>query len=181
MAAIFRWGAAALLAGLAAAAPAGAAGQRTAPTLPSASPVVQPDLGWLAGYWLSCEDGREVMETWSPPAGGVQIGHSITVAQADGFWEQMRIEATGSGPTDVFFHALPRGQAGGRFRLLSAGPQSVVFQNEAHDFPQRVSYRRDGDRLIGRIEGVVDGRERSAEWRYRAAPFNSRCKEEPKR
>ena len=20
----------------------------------------RPDLGWMAGYWLSCEDGREV-------------------------------------------------------------------------------------------------------------------------
>ena len=45
----------------------------------------------------------------------------------------------------------------------------------AHDYPQRVIYRRDGDTLIGRIEGASKGKARTAEWRYRAAPLNARC------
>ena len=36
--------------------------------------------------------------------------------------------------------------------------------NLAHDFPQRVIYRRDGERLAARIEGTVGGQARGKEW-----------------
>jgi hypothetical protein len=50
-----------------------------------------------------------------------------------------------------------------------------VFENPGHDFPQRLIYRRDGDRLTARIEGQAGGRTRTVEWAYRAAPLNARC------
>jgi hypothetical protein len=53
----------------------------------------------------------------------------------------------------------------------------VVFENEAHDFPQRVIYRREGDRLLARIEGKIGGKERSADWIFNRAGLNQRCPE----
>jgi len=134
----------------------------------------QPDLDWLAGYWLSCEDGVEVAETWSARRGGIMLGTSITVGDDAFSWEQMRIEAE---PEGLVFHAQPRGQAPAAFRLARGGPNEAVFENPAHDFPQRVIYRRDGDRLTGRIEGGSGSRAQAVEWHYRSAPLNARCGE----
>lgn len=130
---------------------------------------------WLAGYWLSCEGGREVSETWSDPRGGIMLGASLTIS-ANGrlSWEQTRIGPASSG-SGLSFFALPSGQPAAEFPLLRASPGEAVFENPAHDFPQRVIYRRSGDQLLGRIEGTIGGRERSAEWHYRAAPLNARC------
>jgi hypothetical protein len=137
-----------------------------------AAASAEPDLDWLAGYWLSCDAGVEVSETWSNRRGGIMLGTSITSGDDAFGWEQSRIEAEEGGLT---FHAQPRGQAPAAFRLVRSAPGEVVFENPTHDFPQRVIYRRDGDRLTGRIEGRSGGREQAIEWHYRAAALNTRC------
>ena len=43
------------------------------------------------------------------------------------------------------------------------------FENKAHDFPQRVIYRRCGAQLCARIEGVIGGKPQGEEWRYSRA------------
>jgi hypothetical protein len=144
----------------------------TAFLLAGAAPAALPDLDWMAGYWLRCEAEEEVAEYWTARRGTIMLGGSITSGKSF-FWEQARIEAGADGR--LAFLAQPKGVEATRFPLLRAGGQEAVFQNEGHDFPQRVIYRREGDILIGRIEGVSKGKERSAEWRYTAAPFDSRC------
>jgi hypothetical protein len=140
----------------------------------AAAAVAPFDLGWLSGYWLSCDGGREVSETWTGPRGGILLGNGVTTA-ADGevSFEAMRIGPSASG---ISFYATPSGQSPAEFPMKSAGAQDVTFENPAHDFPQRVIYRRDGEQLIGRIEGVINGKERTATWAYRPAPLNARCR-----
>lgn len=139
----------------------------------------RPDLNWLAGYWLSCEAGREVSETWSDVRGGLVLGTGIASDPAGGAsWEQMRIGPSTDGVLDgLSFYAQPGGQGAAEFPLVRWSESEAVFENPAHDFPQRVIYRRDGERLVGRIEGMADGAPRSAEWRYDPAPLNARCGE----
>ncbi|HYE87055.1 MAG TPA: DUF6265 family protein [Vicinamibacterales bacterium] len=67
------------------------------------------------------------------------------------------------------------GQPAAAFPLVRSGPGEAVFENPSHDFPQRVIYRREGDRLTGRIEGRSNGTEQAMEWHYRAAPLNAGC------
>jgi hypothetical protein len=55
------------------------------------------------------------------------------------------------------------------FKLKESGDQRIVFENAAHDFPQRILYWRDGDELMARIEGTVKGKERSEAWRFTRA------------
>jgi hypothetical protein len=133
----------------------------------------QPDLDWMAGYWLQCSPDREVAELWTTRRGGVLMGLSVTEGrQAFGF-EQVRIETTDDGAT-LRYVARPRGAAAETaFRLSRAGAREAVFDNPAHDYPQRISYRREGDVLIARTEGAngADGQE----WRYRRAELNARC------
>lgn len=133
----------------------------------------QPDLDWMAGYWLQCTPGREVAELWTTRRGGVLLGMSVTEGrQAFGF-EQVRIETTYDGET-MQYVARPRGAEGEtQFRLTRAGPREAVFDNPAHDYPQRISYRREDDMLIARIEGASGAD--AQEWRYRLAALNERC------
>jgi hypothetical protein len=136
----------------------------------------QPSLDWMAGYWLACNGGREVAETWSNRRGSVMLGTNTTVGPEAANWEQMRIESVSQQENGLSFFAQPRGaMQATEFPLSRWGAREAVFENPYNDFPQRVIYRRIGDRLIGRIEGRSGGREQSMEWHFRSAPLNSRC------
>lgn len=110
-----------------------------------------PDLGWLAGHWCSEQGDRRVDEVWLPQAAGAIHGLSRTVAggRIESF-EFMRIEAA-AGKT--IFLAQPNGASATEFALVEQGAQHASFANPAHDFPNRVDYRRDGDRLHAKISG----------------------------
>jgi len=132
-----------------------------------------PDLGWLSGYWLSCADGREVSETWSDPRGGLMVGHGLTLsARGRVSFETFRIGPHGGG---VAYFAQPGGGEATVFPAIETGPDRAVFENPAHDFPQRIVYARDGETLTARIEGTMGGEPQAMEWTYRSAELNARC------
>lgn len=114
------------------------------------------DLGWLAGCWERSDADPGSVEHWTAPAGGVMLGMSRTMRDGVAvFWEFLVLRDGEDGGVELTAH--PSGQEGGTFLLVESGPDSVVFGNDAHDFPQRILYRRDGDALHGRIEGRIDG------------------------
>jgi hypothetical protein len=59
------------------------------------------------------------------------------------------------------------------FALLKTATREVVVENRAHDFPQRVIHRRDGETLVGRIEGAQNGKPRSVDYPMRRVPCAS--------
>lgn len=137
---------------------------------------LRPDLGWMAGYWLSCDGGRQVAETWSPPRVNLMAGTSITVRNGRVGWELSRIAPTGpAADAPLAYFAMPEGQAPATFPVVESGPNRVVFEQPAHDFPKRVVYERDGDVLNARIEGEIDGQMRTIRWQFHKAEFNSNC------
>jgi len=127
------------------------------------------DLAWLAGCWSS--EGREAGsgEQWSAPAGGTMLGTSRTVRGGRTVeWEFLRIREAEDGILE--YVALPSRQAETVFRMSRISDRGVTFENPGHDFPQRIVYRREGlDRLVARIEGSVDGRDRAVEFPMRRA------------
>jgi hypothetical protein len=137
---------------------------------------LRPDLGWMAGYWLSCDGGRQVAETWSPPRVNLMAGTSITVRNGRVGWELSRIAPTDPAPdAPLAYFAMPEGQAPATFPVVESAPNRVVFEQPAHDFPKRVIYERDGDVLNARIEGEIDGQMRTIRWQFHKAEFNSNC------
>lgn len=122
------------------------------------------DLAWLKGCWAWNRNGRETTEHWLRPAGGTMLGISRTVADGKTVefeFTQIRQEPTG----DIFFIAKPSGQPEATFKMIKGGPAEVIFENPQHDFPQRVIYRLPGDgSLLGRIEGVSKGKEKSVDF-----------------
>ena len=142
-----------------------------AATAMQAAPA-QPDLSWMAGYWLDCSRRREASETWTDQRGGVLIGAAVTVASGETSFEYARVA-----PIEgvMAYVAQPGGVAPTAFPVIEASATRVVFQNLDNDFPQRVIYERTGDVLTARIEGHMGDREQAMEWRFDKAELNTRC------
>jgi hypothetical protein len=125
------------------------------------------DVAWLAGCWELTRNGRHVFEQWTGVEGGTLLGVSRTVSAGRTVeYEFMLIRA---GEHGLDYVAKPSGQPEATFTAARASAGEVVFENAAHDFPQRVFYRRDGDRLLAGIEGAVNGQTRRVEYPYTKA------------
>lgn len=113
--------------------------------------VAASRLAWLAGCWIDEDGGAE--EHWMAPAGGSLLGMSRTIREGrTAAYEFLRISETSGSSLELV--ALPSGQAEARFPLARLTEGQVVFENPAHDFPQRIAYRLDSpSRLEARIEG----------------------------
>jgi hypothetical protein len=113
-------------------------------------------LAWLAGDWQTpAEGGRQVDEHWTVPLGGAMMGVSRTVANGEmtGF-EYLRIVERAD---DLVYIAHPDARAPGtEFRLTRLTAEQAVFENPAHDYPKRISYRRNAD---GSLTASIDGGE----------------------
>jgi hypothetical protein len=127
-------------------------------------------LSWLSGCWQ--QDGAEngSIESWLAPAGGTMLGVSRTVkAGKTVAHEFMQIHALADGR--LAFTAKPSNQAEATFPILRIGEQEIVFENKAHDFPQRIIYRLAAPgKLSARIEGTRDGKERGIDYPMKKTP-----------
>ncbi len=140
----------------------------SAAELPSAAEKSLESLAWIAGHWVGENEGAAMDEVWLPPAGGMMLGMHRDVRPGRGaFFEFMRIEVADDA---IIFQASPRGAAPTPFPLVESGDRRAVFARPDHDFPQRIIYWMDGDRLRARIEGDQGGETRSSEWFFRLAP-----------
>ena len=130
-------------------------GALTGPAHAQESPLAP--MAWLTGCWA--EEGAEAgtTEQWMAPAGGTMLGMGRTVKNGKTVtFEFMRLRTNEEGK--LVFIALPKGQGETTFTLISHVDQRAVFENLAHDFPQRVIYQKlTNDKLAARIEGLRNG------------------------
>lgn len=119
------------------------------------------DLSWLSGHWRSEGDGRVSEEIWTAPEGGIMlgVGRSLRDGQARGF-EFLMI----SFGEETVYHAQPGGRPPVRFTLVESSDSHAVFENPEHDFPQRITYRREGGELHAAISDLAG--ERSFAWSW---------------
>ena len=123
-------------------------------------------LSWLTGCWSRVRPGGMTEEHWMAPRGGTMLGMSRTVAKgriAEHEFIQIRVQ-----DGRLVYIAQPSTQATTTFTAVSATDRDVVFENLAHDFPQRVIYRKGegGATLQARIEGLRDGQLRGIDFPY---------------
>jgi hypothetical protein len=131
-----------------------------------ATPAPIARIAWLAGCWERRIGSRVVEEQWMTPRAGVMLGMGRTV-RGDTLVEFEQVQLLQRGDRLVYA-AAPSGQTPAEFESTLVTDSAAVFSNPAHDFPQRISYRRAGrDSLIAAIEGVEAGRARGVEFRYR--------------
>jgi hypothetical protein len=118
---------------------------------------------WMAGSWSLDAEGRRVEEHWTTGSGGMMVGMGKTVAKGKATFEFFRIAVKDGTLT---YLAMPQARQETAFRLKTSEESRVVFENLAHDFPQRILYWRDGETLCARIEGLLRGKLESEEWCY---------------
>ena len=141
-------------------------------------PRMTERLSWMTGCWAYRDSrGRLVEEQWSSPRAGVMFGYSRTTRARTGvsgdtllLYETTRIYEAPDGA--LVFAASPSGQQPDEFRWRGDAAtldSAITFENPAHDFPQRVRYRRGGaagDSLVARVEGMRNGTLRGIDFPY---------------
>jgi len=122
-------------------------------------------LSWLAGCWRAERGEPGTQEHWMTPAGGAMLGMGRTVRRgATVEHEFMQIRQRGD---NLVYIALPSGKTVETvFTLKPGSAAELVFENLAHDFPQRVIYRQaeGGSKLQARIEGERNGQLRGVDF-----------------
>lgn len=126
---------------------------------PAPPPETVDKLAWLAGCWNV--DGAEPGsgEQWSTAAGGTLLGTSRTVkgGKTTAF-EFVQIRLTE--PGQLAYIVQPSGQPPVIFNLLRQDkPNEFIFANLDNDFPSRITYRHDSERILhASISGTLKGK-----------------------
>jgi hypothetical protein len=115
-----------------------------------------------------------VVGLWSPPAGGTMLDMSQAVANGKTVEYEfivLREEANG----DVRYVAKPSRRAETAFKFVNLTERDAVFENPAHDFPQRIIYAIEADgTLPAAIDGTKDGQMRRVELGIGGRPLEPR-------
>jgi len=106
----------------------------------------------MTGHWrTTMPNGTVVEEHWTSPDGGLMLGMGRTVPMnGKTEFEFLRIAVRDG---KLAYLAMPFARAETPFPMTSLTANKVVFENPAHDYPQRISYWRDGEKLCARVEG----------------------------
>jgi hypothetical protein len=120
---------------------------------------------WLVGHWCGDRNDDFIEEHWMSTRGDVMLGLSRTIrGKKTRNFEYMRVESEGG---EVVFIAQPQGEPPVRFKRTAGGADWARFENPAHDFPNRVEYRRTPTGLHAEIAGPgKDGREMAVPFDY---------------
>lgn len=126
-------------------------------------------LSWMAGCW-QINDGTSVTdEQWMKPLGGVMLGVARSVRSGKVVnYEFTRIELRDGA---IFYVAKPsQNKEETAFKLVSSSRSEAIFENLQHDFPQRIIYRRTGDKLFARVEASKDGKTKGFDYNFTSSP-----------
>jgi len=128
---------------------------------------------WLEGRWLGVYTSKKagelpthVNEDWR--VYGDRLSSFGVTMQGDSILDFESVDIRESGPY-LIYEAHPKGQKPAVFHSIEIGEKSVVFENLAHDFPQRVAYELvSDDSLLAWIEGPgKDGKTKRIQFPYR--------------
>lgn len=111
---------------------------------------------WIVGEWeLTLKNNKTFIENWTKTSDSLFVGESKMVS-VDGSvtpQETIRLLLKAEG-----WHYQPTafGQNDNQevdFKVIFICNSEFIAENPAHDFPQRIQYRRIGDNLYASIEG----------------------------
>lgn len=139
-----------------------------APTSPSQGVGIDR-VAWLQGCWQANSPRRLIEENWTAPRGGSMLGVSRTFRGDSLIEYELVVLRQQAGA--LTYEAHPSGQPSAVFTARTVTDSVVVFENAAHDFPQRIGYRKTGaDSLVAWIEGAPDGPPRRFDFPYCRVP-----------
>ncbi|MCW5911820.1 MAG: hypothetical protein KIT62_12135 [Cyclobacteriaceae bacterium] len=111
------------------------------------------DLSWLTGTWnrTNVKAGRTAHERWVQTAEGLQ-GWGVNMNGADTtFVEKLKII---SKDNKLYYVAdVPQNKEPTYFLITGITATTLVCENPQHDFPKKITYQLDGDKLKATISG----------------------------
>ena len=116
------------------------------------------DLGWLTGSWKRIAGTGFVFENWHKVSENTFEGVGLKVVDDDTtVLERLRLEQFGA---EIFYVAkVDHNELPVAFKLVKKSENQWVFENLAHDFPQRITYTRESDKAINvRVEKDNEGK-----------------------
>jgi len=124
------------------------------------------EAGWLVGTWSGNSGERSTYENWEKYNDSTYVGRSYSIQQGDTVSsESIRLVQQGK---VINYIPTVEGQNNDMpvmFTLISSDSNKLIFENPAHDFPQRVTYRMvSPDSLIAEISGLINGKQHAQEF-----------------
>ena len=121
-------------------------------TLSAQSPLSK--LEWLLGEWnrTNAKPGRSGVEIWKKTSSQEFVGKGINLRGADTtFVEKLKLIVKDN---KTFYVAdVPENKAPVLFEMTSVSASTVTFENPSHDFPKKISYELNGNKLKATISG----------------------------
>ncbi len=117
-------------------------------------------MNWLIGYWeLKLNEGL-LIESWTKANDSVFIGKSYFIKGSDTIHSE-KIQLTQL-KDDLFYSPTVVGQNNDKavdFKLTSKNETLFVFENPAHDYPQKISYNIENTTsFTATISGKMQGK-----------------------
>ena len=111
------------------------------------------ELSWLTGTWnrTNVKAGRAAHERWIKTAEGLQ-GWGVSLNGADTtFVEKLRIVTK----EDKLYYVadVPENKALTWFLITEVSANTFTCENPQHDFPKKIVYQRDGNKLKATVSG----------------------------
>lgn len=124
------------------------------PTLALGGEPVGERLAWMLGCWSTTD--RSAIEVWAVDDKQTLVGFSVVIRNnAVAFYEILTIRQDVD--DTLTYTARPSGQVETTFLATQLSKNSVVFENPVHDYPQQITYVRDGTRLDATIALIGGG------------------------
>ena len=117
------------------------------------------------GKWKLNVNNSEVYEEWIMESETELTGKSYSINNGEQDIGEVLFLKKYAGTWA--YVAIPEGQNITLFKLIKYSSNKFVFENEEHDFPQRIIYEfSDDDKLSVAIEGIVNGKMERKEFNY---------------
>ncbi|MEQ8684895.1 MAG: DUF6265 family protein [Imperialibacter sp.] len=111
-------------------------------------------LSWLEGTWerTNVKPGKSAHERWERDSKTKWIGFGVSLQGEDTtFLEKLSIVVENG---SIYYIAdVPENKAPVLFQFTQVSKQGFVCENPTHDFPKKIAYTLEGDRLEIQISG----------------------------
>lgn len=118
-------------------------------------------LEWLTGKWIrtNAEAGQSGYETWAKVSDSKLSGKGVTIKGKEViFVENLEFIVKG---TDIFYKVVVTGEKKPvYFKLTALSNDGFTCENPEHDFPKKITYRRNGNN----VKAVISGNGQSVDY-----------------
>jgi hypothetical protein len=121
---------------------------------------------WLVGTWENKSPYGNLSESWLKENDSVYKGQSFFIKGKDTIHSEAIVLSELKG--EVNYSPQVKGQNNDKpvdFKMTSATDKQLVFENPAHDFPQKITYTKiTNDSLVAEISGKQQGKPASEQF-----------------